>query len=30
MVGGDGGGKVGSEKDLMAEQWKSTETFTII
>ncbi len=27
MVGGDGGGKVGSEKELTAEQRKSTETF---
>jgi hypothetical protein len=26
MVGGDGGGKVGTEKELTAEQRKSTKT----
>ncbi len=30
MVGGDGGGKVSIEKELMAEQRKSTKTITSI
>jgi hypothetical protein len=30
MVGGDGGGKVGTKKELMAELRKSTETITSI
>jgi hypothetical protein len=30
MVGGDGGGKVGTEKELMAEQRKSTNTIMSI
>jgi hypothetical protein len=30
MVGGDGGGKVGTEKELRAEQRKSTKTILSI
>jgi len=30
MVGGDGGGKFGSEKEFPVEQRKSTETITSI